>query len=194
MEEINDYELLEYIDSNEEAYNLLFKKYKPLIISLAKKYYESCKNYGYELKDIVQEGMIGLHNSIEYFDINKNVKFYTLARVCIERQMLNIVKVSKQQNNKVLNESIPYESENNDLITKLGDYNSNPLDLIIKEDNKNNICNKIYPKLSEEERKVFDYKIRGFNTEEIATILNKSVKQVSNTVSRIKIKINKKKD
>lgn len=190
MNELNDYELLEYISSNEEAYNLLFEKYKPLIISLAQKYYPSCKNAGYELNDLIQEGMIGLNNSIEYFDINKNIKFYTLARICIERQMLTLIATTKKKKNKILNESLSYEFDDVDLLNQLGDYKSDPLNLIVNNDEKEIIINKIYSKLSKEEKNVFDYKSKGFKNTEIAEILNKTDKQINNTITRIKNKIN----
>ena len=36
-EDINDYEVLSMVADNEDATELLFKKYKPLIVGLAKK-------------------------------------------------------------------------------------------------------------------------------------------------------------
>ena len=40
-DEINDYEVLSMVADNEDATELLFKKYKPLIVGLAKKIYNN---------------------------------------------------------------------------------------------------------------------------------------------------------
>ena len=45
--ELNDYELLDLIyENNEEARELLLKKYQPIIIDIAKKYYNTNKYHG----------------------------------------------------------------------------------------------------------------------------------------------------
>ena len=45
--EYNDYELLNYIsENNEEANEILFEKYKPLIVNISNKLYKYCKNKG----------------------------------------------------------------------------------------------------------------------------------------------------
>ena len=189
MEELNDYELLEYISSNnEEANNLMYEKYKPLIISISKKYISFGKKFGFEINDLIQEGMLGLNRAIETFDSNMNIKFYTLARVCIERKIMNLFKIAGRDKYKVLNESIPIENEEYDLENLIGDTSSNPLNIVLEAETKKNVLNNLNNSLSESEKKVLHLKQEGFTNEEISSILNKSKKQIYNTIQRIKKK------
>lgn len=189
MEELNDYELLEYISSkNEEAYNLMLEKYKPLILSTAKKYKNIGLKYGYEMNDIIQEGMVGLSNAIETYDEKLNTKFYTLAKVCIERKILNLFKTAAREKYKILNESIPIENDNYDLEKMIGDITSNPLNVVLDKEIKNDILKELEKKLSESERQVLNLKQEGFSNMEISKILNKTIKQIENTIQRIKKK------
>ena len=48
-EGLNDYELVSYVMNNEEATDLLFEKYKPLIYSVANKMYKD--NLGLDIND-----------------------------------------------------------------------------------------------------------------------------------------------
>lgn len=61
----NDYELLYLIsESNEEAKEVFFEKYKPTVQSYVLKYFPFIKNKGYEMNDLYQEGMLGLNRAI----------------------------------------------------------------------------------------------------------------------------------
>ena len=189
MEELNDYELLEYINSNnEEAYDLMFKKYKPLIVNISKKYKQLALKYGYEINDLIQEGMLGLNSAIETFDDSLNTKFYTLARVCIERRIINLFKIANREKYKILNESIPIENENYDIENIIGDTKSEPLNIMIESQEKDNIYKGSYNRLSDYEKEVLEYKLQGFSNKEIALKLNKTIKQIDNTIQRIKKK------
>ena len=82
--ELNDYELLSYVsEKNEEANEMIFKKYKPLIVDRANKLYLYCTNCGVEVNDLIQEGMVGLNDAISGFDESKDTCFYTYALRCI---------------------------------------------------------------------------------------------------------------
>lgn len=192
MEELNDYELLEYISSNnEEANNLMYEKYKPLIITIAKRYASVGKKYGFEINDLIQEGMLGLSKAIESFDSNMNIKFYTLARVCIERKIMNLFKIASRDKYKALNESIPIENDDYDLENIIGDLNSNPLNIVLDIEDRNDILKTLSSNLSEYEKRVLDLKQDGFSNEEIGYSLGKTKKQIDNTIQRIKNKYKK---
>ena len=89
---INDYEQLYLIRENdEEAKEIIFRKYKPIIISIANKYYDNLKDKC-ELQDLIQEGYIGLSRAIDSYSENCNALFYTFACICISRQILSFFK------------------------------------------------------------------------------------------------------
>ena len=108
----NDYELIEYInEGNEDANNILIKKYEPLIIKIATKMLPYCKNNGLEKNDLIQEGMIGLSHALDRYQEQKDTLFYTYAKTCIERKIISVVIGSNRNKNKILNESISYDDE-----------------------------------------------------------------------------------
>ena len=66
-------ETLQYLNNlakegNEEATNLLYQKYKPIIVSKSKDAIVSANHHGIEINDIMQEGYIGLEEAIKSFN------------------------------------------------------------------------------------------------------------------------------
>ena len=113
--EFNDEELLSYIhDNNEEAYNIMYKKYEPLIVSLATRLIKTVHNAGLEVSDLVQEGRIGLTDAIKNFNEHKEASFYTYAKMCIERKILSCIVGTKRLKHKILNESISMDFKYDD--------------------------------------------------------------------------------
>ena len=190
--DFNDYELINYIaEGNEDASNILLKKYEPLITREAIKLLPLCTNLGYELNDLVQEGLIGLNHAIERYHEQSDVLFYTYALKCIKRKMLSTIVTANRNKNRILNESISYDDEDNMLIKIIKDNSPNPEELIINHDNNQELINKIKDSLTDFEDEVFDLLIAGFKYDEIAKILEKDKKSIDNTIQRIKSKIKK---
>lgn len=193
----NDNELLFYIsENNEDANEIIYKKYEPLITNTAKKFIKSCENAGLELTDFIQEGMLGLSNAIKEFDDSKDVTFFTFAKTCIERKMISLAISSKRQKHKILNESLSLEitdEEGNysNLEYILGDNKNNPENLIINMENQNELIKKASLVLTEFEMQVFELKINDFGYKEIAEVLDKEPKAIDNALQRIKLKLKK---
>jgi len=190
----NDYELLYMIkEENEEAKELFYDKYKPLVEMKAQKFYEYVKNKGYELNDLIQEGMIGLSNAINDYEENKDIKFITFANVCIERQLLNFLRDINRHKHQVLNTSVSIDAENKGGITLLDilndDNNPSPEDTFMLNEEQKELKDEIKEVLTEKEKEVFDLRYEGFTYQEIARLLNMSKKAVDGTISRIKQKI-----
>ncbi len=186
----NDYELLEYIyEGSEEANNIIIKKYEPLIIKVATKMLPFCKNNGLEKSDLVQEGMIGLNHAIERYQEMENILFYTYARKCIERKILSVVIASNRNKNKILNESISYDDENNFLNKFIKSEDFNPEETLINIELEETLRKKIKEALTDLEEQVFTLLISGFNYKEISEILDKDEKSIDNAMQRIKSKI-----
>lgn len=188
----NDYEIIYCIrENNEEAKELMYKKYKPFIESVAKKLVHYSK--GLETSDFIQEGMLALSNAIISFDEEKDITFYTYARACIEKKMISLVVKNNSTKHKILNNSIPFEindDEGEHLIFGdiLEDKGSNPEDVIMNSEEEKILLNNIRNNLTDFENQVFDLKISGFSYKEIAEILEKNPKSIDNSIQRIKIK------
>lgn len=189
-DEYNDYELVDLInEENEEANNIIFKKYEPLIISLAKEMMKYVHNSGIDLNDMIQEGMIGLHSAINTFREVKDTLFSTYARTCIKRKMIDIIVASNRQKNQALNNSISFDRDDSDLSYLIKDEFSNPENLLIKEENRVEIIEYASHELSQTEFEIFELRINGFSYKEIAEILDISTKQIDNALRRIKTKL-----
>lgn len=187
---INDYELLDQIHScSEDANEIILYKYRPLIINVAKKMITYC-NGGVDLNDLIQEGMLGLNEAINSFREDKEANFGTYARICIERKMLSLVKSTRTYKNKILNESISIEDEEDVIIDKfLIDNTSNPGTMIEDHDYQENILKRLDSQLTDFEKQVFELKQNDFNYKEIADILEKDSKAIDNALQRIKLKL-----
>ncbi len=192
----NDSELVSYIaEANEEAMEILYQKYRPLIIGLANKMYKGSENQGIEVNDLIQEGMLGLNQAIKHYSNDKEASFYTFAKTCVERRMLSLLISSKRLKNRILNESISLDIESEgkkiNLEELIGSQKDNPYySLEAKETEMELLC-EINQKLTKLEKAVFDLKINGFDYQEISTILKKEPKAIDNALQRIKSKIKK---
>lgn len=188
----NDYELIEYInEGNEDANNILIKKYEPLIIKIATKMLPYCKNNGLEKNDLIQEGMIGLSHALDRYQEQKDTLFYTYAKTCIERKIISVVIGSNRNKNKILNESISYDDEENLLLKFISDTNQTPEEAVLNVAIEEDLVNRINKVLTDLEQQVFTLLINGFKYKEIAEVLDKDQKSIDNAIQRIKNKIKK---
>ena len=190
--ELNDYELISYIhENNEEANDLLFQKYRPLIISIAKSFYSKSGNSGLEMNDLIQEGMIAFSYAINSYNQDKEAMFYTYARTCVERKMISTMIGTRRLKNKILNESLSYENieEDYNFENVLKDNTVNPENMVLSHEIETEMIDKVRSKLTDLEIQVFELKMAGFNYKEIANMLDKDPKVVDNTLQRIKSKI-----
>lgn len=186
----NDYELLNYVaEGNEDANNIVYEKYKPLIRSISLKFISNCENTGLELVDLEQEGMIGLTQAINSFSDQKDASFYTYAKTCIRRSIITAVVTAKRKKHQILNESLSFDNDDISCEKILKDNQMNPENIIVGLDMEDNLINKIKNKLTDLEDQVFQLMISGFGYKEIAELLDKDKKSIDNTIQRVKSKI-----
>ena len=118
----NDYELISLAqEQNEDAIEILYQKYQPIITKKSKKFYNLLKGKGIELCDLIQECYIALDYAIKTFNQDKDNMFYTYLNTCLDRQLIDQYRKILNQKNKLLNESLPLETSieeenNNDLL------------------------------------------------------------------------------
>lgn len=194
--DINDYELLDKVSDNEEATEMIFEKYSPLIKKIATKAYYKNNINGMEINDLIQEGMIGLSVAINTFDDSKEASFFTFARMCIIRRISSYITSFSRLKHQALNESISVEkiTEENYKDKIFQDIESNPENVVILGETTREIMTKIENVLTNFECEVFELKTAGFNYKEIGELLDKDAKSINNAMTRIKNKINKLKE
>ena len=192
----NDYELLYLIsENNEDAKELFYKKYKPIIELKAKKFTKFVESKGYDYNDLIQEGMIGLSKAINDFSEQKDVQFTTFANICIERQIFSFMRNISTGRHKVLNESLSFDTTTNSygtpLINLLDDKNVKPETTFIESEEREDLYNDIVSVLNEKEIEVFELRTKGFSYKEISGLLNITEKSVGKYIEKIKSKISK---
>lgn len=192
--DFNDYELLSMISDNEAARDALYKKYGPLINKIATNMYH--KNKGIELKDLIQEGNIGLTQAIKFYDEKKNILFFTYARLCIEKAILSYIIGTKRQKHKILNESVSMDAiDENEALNSLDkivqDSSLDPSNIVVSNEAESQKYGMLKDKLTDLELAVLDLRYYGFEYKEIAQLLGKDVKAIDNAVQRIRYKAKK---
>ncbi len=191
----DDNELLYLInESNEDASNILYEKYKNIVSIKIKKYLKYANKLGLEYSDLYQEGMVGLSEAIEGFKSSKETKFSTFANICIERQIFSALTKSSRKKHTILNDSLSLDNTYDDNLSLLNfvfDRNSDPGVYLENKERVEELYKKIIDVLTDLEKEVFKLKINGFDYKEISEIINKSYKSVDTAIQRIKTKIRK---
>ena len=191
--ELNDNELV-YLcnENNEEAANLIIDKYRSCILANLKEYLKEYNVIGLEVADLYQEGLIGLIHAINSFDEKKDVSFYTYANACIKSKIVSAMRQTFRMKNRILNNSYSLdkliEDSNSTFYELFKDEKSNPDKLLEDEEEKEDILNKVKSKLSNNEKIIFELRLKGLSNQEISTLIDKDKKYIENATFRINIK------
>ncbi len=178
---LTDSEIIsEYRKGDMQAVNNMVRKYTPLIYKCHNNRYAA----GYSRDDFIQEGFIGLLSAINNYDTESTASFYTYAKTCIDNSMNKLMEKSLRKNNQIINNSRPIESE--DELPE--DKDSNPENIVLSKMINEDTFDKIENMLSKGELSVYRLLREGYNSKEIANLLNKDIKSIDNAIQRIKAK------
>ena len=191
---INDYEQLYLISENDDiAKELMFNKYRPIILSIANKHYTKLINRRIDLEDLVQEGYIGLFSAMNCFSEKANTCFYTFCMICIDRQIRSYCRKYTSPKNEIINTSysIDLHNDTKDLIN----IDEKDDELSIRNPEVYFSNNLLYEKLISfknelpiQESLVFELRCNGFKYKEIAKLLDISISRVDNCIHIFKEK------
>ena len=179
-------------ESNEEAQEKVYEYCEPQINYMIKKYTNAALKYGIDPKDFEQEALLAYSDALKNYDEKKDAGLRTFVSLCVERRLIKIIERAKTYKNKFMekNLSLDYDYGSGVLLKDiLADSESDPLKKFSEEEYLESFKNKIKMLLSSFEYQVYEYLIEGINYIEIAKILDKSPKQIDNTLQRIKNKI-----
>ncbi len=192
---VNDYELLYLIsESDEEAYNSLYKKYGEMIKMEAKKLYYSYRYLGISWDDIYQAGLYGLNSAIKNFDEHKGVLFYTYVKIFVKHEFQTLIRDHSREKHNVLSNSISLDKEIDDdgnCIDSLIDAKVNNIEEFYANERMKQILNFKY-ELSFLNSLIYELKINNFTNKEISILLDLDYKKVDNAIHSIKNKLRKK--
>lgn len=191
---LNDYEQLYLVCENDEyAKEKIFNKYKPIIVSIAKKYL-TYSNNRFDLDDLIQEGYIGLNRAISSFNDKENVLFYTFSIVCIERQIKSYYRQYKTLKNYHFYNSYSLDMEIDDMtlsdIVEDKSILNSPtlfLDNSCLEEELINFKHSLDFRTS----LVFELRYNGFKYREIADLLDISIGIVDSSIHNCKERLKK---
>ncbi len=180
-------------EDNEDAKEILFQKYKYVLNIIIKKYSYVASQVGIDSKELYSEALLGFTDAVNDYKDDKNAVFPTFLSLCVNRRLKKAIVHANAQKNKILNESYSldkiYDKSGVPLIELIKDDNNNdPLIHISEEEHFNELVIKIKTELSEFECQVFDLMLNDFSYIEIAGLLEKTPKQIDNTIQRIKNK------
>ena len=185
---LNDNELLYMVNEDEEAYNLLYNKYRDIIYKIALKYSKGSNSVGIDINDLILEGNIGMDNAIKnYKTDNKNeASFKSFLYLCIERQIISLIRKATIKRNSILNNSSYYEPE---ILENIEDDNKTDiLEEILLKESQTKKYKDIIGKLTNLEKQIFTLKIQCYTNKEIEKILNINDKCIKNAIYRIRKK------
>lgn len=195
--DIDDSQLISMIhEASEDAKNILFDKYKYIIDIELKKYSRMARTLGYDINDLYQDALVGFSDALVSYRDDKLAALPSFITLCVDRKLQVSIKKAGRLKNKLLNESLSlehvYESYASPLMDLLSDNSANdPLENILKEEKLKELVDSITDSLSDSEYEVYSLMINGLKYDEIATLLNKNLKQVDNTIQRVRNKIKK---
>ena len=174
--EVDDYEILYMIQENNDYYELILEKYRPLIITICKQRLSGIKEMGYELEDLMQIANMAVYEAIKTYSEYENAKFYTYVAKCIHNKLNVELRNNSSDKKKALNTAISYDANipgtNTPLIDLLEDKTViNPYQYLDIKELKDKYIYYLNS-LPFEVAGVYQLRLQGFNQSEIQTLLN----------------------
>ena len=107
----NDYELIYLVnEGSERALNVLYQKYTIYINKVAKRYVPR----GDKRYDLIQEGLMLLHQSIKKFNPRFPASFYTYFSIVLKRGFYRIINNGYYYNKDIIDNSIGFTELDNE--------------------------------------------------------------------------------
>ena len=193
--DISDSELMSLLSEDEENIkNIIYEKYGFIIGIIVKKYRNIIKIFQIDEQEVYCEASYGFSDGINSYKENKNTSLKTFLSLCVERRITNMLSKYTTQKSRFINEtlSLDYEilNDKTPLIDVISDDSkSDPLNNLTSMETYAEVIDIAKDVLSKTEFMVFAYLINDVSYQEIAKRLNKSPKQIDNTIQRIKSKM-----
>ena len=175
-------------DNNEVAQDLLYEKYNYIIKSILNKYRRVFLALNIDLEEARQEANLAFSYAIYNYNEDRDTSLNTFVTLCVERRIRAVIKSKETMKSKVQSETISLNSDNF-LENTIADFQYEPCKKIENIDMLKYINSKVKDLLSDKEKEVYNLLLQGMDYQEIAINLNKTPKQVDNTIQRIRIKL-----
>lgn len=168
-------------NGDDNAFNELAMRYLSTINFIARRF----SAQGYEQKDFVQEGLLGLLYSCQTFDENGTSSFKNYMSVVVERRFISIIR--HQSTQKAVPDSVLVQID--DISENIEDKTQTPEELVMCREHLKQVIEKLRSMLSKTEFEVLTLYGSGFSYSHIAKKLDVSEKTVDNALQRARRKI-----
>lgn len=136
---------------------------------------------GLEFEDAVQEGIVGLFQSVCTYQPDKNSSFEGYAVRCIRNEIVSARRAASGKKHEPLNYKLPLQEDSAVV--------ADPEELVLEQEQLNDTLRQMNGGLSKLERQVLRRWLQGYDAQEIANQLCCSEKSVHNALFRLRKKI-----
>ena len=188
--EFSENELASMICDNDEDVNeALYKKYSYLVTIVINKNKDTLTKLKIELDEAKQESFYALNEALTTYrdDRDASLTVYIINVIDYRVQKLIRKKLRKKSKDEINNVSL--ENCNETLLKITPDIKYNPEKLMLSNESYTTLVNDIMISLSPHEKEIFNLIKENYSYNDISKILNLNIKQVYNSVYRIKDKV-----
>lgn len=191
--EYPDSELEFYLhDNNEDAVDIVYEKYKYIIDVLISKYRRVFYALNIDIDEVKQEANLAFSSAIYSYNQDKDTSMSTFITLCVERKIRQVIKSHETVKSRVYSETLSLNGKSDvNLEDFIGDETYEPLKTVENIDTLEYINHEVKNILSSSELEVYNLMIQGLDYVEIAKVLDKTPKQIDNSIQRIRIKLKK---
>ncbi|MBP0967686.1 MAG: sigma-70 family RNA polymerase sigma factor, partial [Oscillospiraceae bacterium] len=160
-----DEELVSVCTDLPQAFEILFERYRPAVVSMANAYAVNAA----DAEDYVQEGMFGLLAAVAANSQERSAGFRTFAGVCIRNRMRNLYRREKAGQRKSGDlPDVSLDDPENRVAEMLADQAETPEEIVLEKEQASALHRQIAEVLSRQEREIFLLFVNGLSYDEIA--------------------------
>ncbi len=187
-------ELLKKVKANDsDAFEEILRQYKPMIYSFIQANRLELGDYSINKEDLLQEGIIALHQACLLYDEQNEASFHTFAHLVVQRRIKRIFMQNyrRYQHERYSIDAVEDGMTYRNIASEKTNDNPN-LALIRKENNA--LLRRCYDSLSPVERNIVILRENHYSYKEISERLNMSQKTVDNKIQKIRRRFKRLKD
>ncbi len=169
------------LDGDERAFNELVMRYLGRISFIARKY----SARGYDHKDFVQEGLVGLFHAARSYRTDSEGSFAGYAMLVAERRFISIIRRQSALRSVPDTAIVDIDS----LTSEPADSSKNPEEELMLREQLSHVYARLRETLSKREFEVLGLYVDGLSYSSIAERLGITTKAVDNALQRVRRKV-----